>query len=316
MASIMSFSNQSLARRLKLQQLAVFERVLSCGSLLAASRELHMTQPAITKIVQELEEHFGQTLLVRSRRGVQPTDFGLMLRNHCRTLMANLRYLADDLNSCGAGVSGQVVVGTLLAASAQLLPGAVMRLREMAPNVIVQVRVGVNDKMFPELARGELDVVVGLIPLHEKNSEYEHVPLYAETLCAVVGRQHPLAASRTISVAQLESWDWILPTSESEASHSVDHFFEALKMRKPTRIVESVSIMTNLGLLVDSNMIAIMPYKVAGKFVHLGLLNVLPVGQDIAFGYVGYTLAKGRAASPATQRLLLSLHDVASHMAT
>ncbi|HCN71431.1 MAG TPA: LysR family transcriptional regulator, partial [Pusillimonas sp.] len=121
MASIMTFSNQSLVRRLKLQQLAVFERVLNCGSLLAASRELHMTQPAITKIIQELEEHFGQTLLVRSRRGVQPTDFGLMLRNHCRTLMADLRYLADDLNSWSAGVSGQVVVGTLLAASAQLL---------------------------------------------------------------------------------------------------------------------------------------------------------------------------------------------------
>ena len=64
----------------------------------------------------------------------------------------------------------------------------------------------------------------------------------------------------------------------------------------------------------ESDMIAIMPYRVASKFVHLGLLSVLPVLQDIPFGYVGYTLAKGRTVSPATQRLLLSLHDVASQL--
>lgn len=308
----MNFSKQSLARRLKLQQLAIFERVLACGSLLAASRELHMTQPAISKAIQELEDHFEQALLVRSRRGVQPTDFGLMLRNHSQTLMADLRFLADDLNSWNAGVSGKVVVGSLLSASAHLLPQAIIRLREMAPKVVVQVRVGVNDKMFPELARGELDLVVGLIPVHEASNTLEHVSLYGETLCAVVGRQHPLAASSTVKLSQLASMDWILPTSESEAMHAALHFFEQNGMRKPERIVESVSIMTNLGLLVDSEMIALMPFNVARKFVHLGLLSVLPLGQDIPFGQVGYTVAKGRTTTPATQRLIMALHDVAS----
>jgi DNA-binding transcriptional LysR family regulator len=308
----MDFSKQSLARRLKLQQLAIFERVLVCGSLLAASRELHMTQPAISKSIQELEDHFGQVLLVRSRRGVQPTDFGLMLRTHAQTLMADLRFLADDLNAWNAGVSGKVVVGSLLSASAQLLPQAIIRLREMAPNVVVQVRVGVNEKMFPELARGELDLVVGLIPVHEASSTLEHVSLYEETLCAVVGRQHPLAAGGAVKPAQLANMDWVLPTPESEAMHAVLHFFEQIGMRKPERTVESVSIMTNLGLLVDSNMVALMPFNVARKFVHLGLLSVLPLGKDIPFGHVGYTLAKGRALTPATQRLVMALSDVAA----
>jgi DNA-binding transcriptional LysR family regulator len=279
--------------------------------LLAASRELHMTQPAISKAIQELEDHFGQVLLVRSRRGVQPTDFGLMLKNHSQTLMADLRYLADDLNSWNAGVSGKVIVGSLLAASAQLLPQAITRLREIAPNVLVQVRVGVNEKMFPELIRGELDLVVGLIPAHESSSLLEHSALYEETLCAVVGRQHPLAMSTSIKPAQLASLDWILPTSESEAMHAVLHFFEQNGLRRPERTVESVSIMTNLGLLVDSDMIALMPFNVARKFVHLGVLSVLPLGKDIPFGQVGYTLAKGRVLTPATQRLVMALREVA-----
>jgi len=307
----MDFSKQSLARRLKLQQLMIFERVLACGSLLAASRELHMTQPAISKAIQELEDHFGQALLVRSSRGVVPTDFGLMLRHHSESLLADLRFLADDLNAWNTGLSGKVVVGSLLSASAQLLPQAIIRMREIAPNVTVQVRVGVNEKLFPELARGELDIVVGLIPAHESASPYEHVTLYDETLCAVVGREHPLAAANAVDVARLESMDWIVPTSESEAMHAVVHFFEALGIHKPRHTIESVSIMTNLGLLVDSNMIALMPLNVARKFVRLGLLSVLPLGRDIAFGHVGYTLARGRAVTPATQRLVLALREAA-----
>ncbi|WP_167731926.1 LysR substrate-binding domain-containing protein [Kerstersia gyiorum] len=306
----MKFSKVTLARRLKFNQLAIFEKVLACGSLLAAARELHMTQPAISKAIQELEEHFGQPLLVRSSRGVTPTNFGLMLKGHAQSVMADLRVLADDLNAWNEGVSGKVMVGCLLAASAQLLPAAIVRLREMAPNVVVQVKVGVNEKMFPELLRGELDVVVGLIPAHEGSGEFTHVPLYTEKLCAVVGRQHWLATSVGVKTEQLAGLDWILPTSDSEAFHAIDVFFEKLGMPRPKQIVESVSIMTNLGLLVESDMVALMPFKAARRFVNLGLITILPIGVDMPFGEVGYTLAKDRGVTPAAQRLLMMLHDV------
>lgn len=306
----MKFSKQSLARRLKLQQLAIFDRVLACGSLLAAARELHMTQPAVSKSIQELEEHFGQALLIRSRRGVQPTDFGLMLHSHSQALLADLRFLADDLNSWNAGVSGKVVAGTLLTAAADLLPRALLRLRELAPNVVVEVRVGVNEKMFAELAAGELDIVIGLIPVQDAASTLQHTPLYLETLCAVVGRRHPLATNGVTDVSQLASMDWILPVPQAEARHAAMRFFQELGIPVPTRVIESVSIMTNMGLLVDSRMIALMPFSVARKFVHLGLLSVLPLGQHLPFGNVGYTIAKGRTITPANQRLIMALHDV------
>lgn len=305
----MNFSKHSLARRLKLQQIAIFDKVVSCGSLLAASRELHMTQPALSKAVQELEEHFGRALFVRTRRGVQPTDFGRMLHAHCQSLLSELRLLADDLNAWNAGVSGQVIVGTLIAASAQLLPSAVLRLREIAPNVVVEVRVGINETMFEALARGELDVVVGLLPALDSGGTLEHVPLYEENLCAVVGRQHPLASRPTVEAAQLESADWIVPTPASEAIHPTTQFFEVLGMKRPVRIVESVSMLTNLGLLMQSQMIALMPFSVAREFVRLGLLSVLPLGHTSPFGRIGYTVYKGRAPSPATERLLLALRE-------
>ncbi len=309
----MEHSKLSLARRLKLQQLAIFEKVVETGSIVAASRELHLTQPAVSKSVHELESQFGQALFTRGKRGVKLTEFGMLLQRHAQSLLGDLRFLADDVNAWSNGVSGQVVVGTLISASARLLPRAVVRLHETAPNVIVTVRVGSNDVLFPELARGVVDVVVGLLPNQNTGKLSEglaHFPLYDETLCAVVARNHPFASDATIDVQQLEQLAWIVPTPESAAWQSAQSFFESAKLMVPRRLVESVSIMTNLGLLLESSMVALMPRAAAEPFVRSGLLNILPLGVVSSFGRVGYTLCSARTPSAATQRLLQKLQEV------
>lgn len=309
----MKHSKLSLARRLKLQQLAIFDQVVESGSILAASRKLHMTQPAVSKSIHELEDHFEQALFVRTRKGVQLTDFGHMLRRHSASVLADLRHLADDLNAWSSGVTGKVIVGTLISAAAHLLPRAVTRLREMAPNVVVDVRVGSNDVMFPDLARGQLDVVVGLLPaIGGGDQSFEHVPLYDETLCAVVGRHHRLVTAFSIDPLELGEMGWILPTPESEAMRSAIQFFELAGIPMPRRVVESVSLLTNLGLLLQSDMIALMPFGAAEQFVRQGMLDVLPLDINSVFGKVGYTLCADRAPTPATQRLLAALTEVSA----
>ena len=309
----MEHSKLSLARRLKLQQLAIFEKVVETGSILAASRALHMTQPAVSKSVHELEAQFGQSLFTRGKRGVKLTEFGVLLQRHAQSLLADLRFLADDVNAWSNGVSGQVVVGVLISASARLLPRAVVRMHETAPNVVVTVRVGSNDALFPELARGVVDVVVGLLPDNQaevSSGSLTHVPLYDETLCAVVARDHPLAGDPSIDPQQLENMAWIVPTQESAAWRSADAFFEAAGLAAPKRLVESVSILTNLELLLESSMVALMPHAVAEQFVRSGLLSILPLRLASSFGKVGYTLYAERTPTAATQRLLQTLHEV------
>lgn len=308
----MEHTKLSLSKRLKLQQLAIFEKVIVTGSILAASRELHMTQPAVSKSIHELEGHFNQALFTRSKHGVRLTEFGELLQRHSQSMLAELRFLADDMNAWASGVSGQVVVGTLISASARLLPSAVVRLRETAPDVNVTVRVGSNDVLFPELERGQVDIVVGLLPEESPNPRFNHVPLYEETLCAVVARHHPLAFDMTINVSELQDMAWIIPTPESAARRSAQLFFETTKMTMPKRVVESVSILTNLRLLLDSTMVALMPYVVAKQFVRSDMLNILPLGKGSPFGKVGYTVCTDRSPSAATQRLLLALQEVSS----
>ena len=313
----MDHNRLSLARRLKLHQFLIFEKVVEMGSILAASRELHMSQPAVSKSMQELESQFGEPLFLRSKRGVRLTEFGRLLERHAQSMLAEVRLLADDINSWSTGISGRVTVGTLISASGKLLPRAIVRMREIAPNVLIQVRVGSNDVLFPELSRGEVDIVVGLLPggrsldaADTGHAALTHVMLYDETLCAVVSRAHPLATVARVEPQALQDADWVIPTPESAAMRSAQGFFRSAGLETPKHIVESVSILTNLGLLMESNMVALMPRTIAEQFVRLGVLSILPLNIHHEFGQVGYSFSRDRAPTAATQRLIAALQEV------
>jgi DNA-binding transcriptional LysR family regulator len=315
----MAHSRASLARRITLQHLTVFEAVAQAGSILAASRTLSVTQPAVSKSIHELERRLGQPLFVRGKHGVSPTDFGRLFERHARSMLADLNALAEDVNDWQSGRSGHVAVGTLISASAWLLPQAIARLRESAPEVTVSVQVGANAVLFPALARGELDLVVGLLPaaadargVPALAAPLAHLPLYDETLCIVVGSGHPLARRRRLRLAELHGHDWIVPTPDSPARQSVRRLFQREGLGEPKRLVESVSILTNLGLLMQGSTVAMMPQSAAAPFVDAGLLRVLPLGAMPAFGQVGCSVRTDRAGTPAAQHLQAALREAAA----
>src|SRR6516225_9305812 len=106
-----------LQLRLKLRQLRVFLAVAEHGTLLKASEYLHMSQPAVTKYLSDLELIVGARLFSRSSRGVTPTAFGEILIEHANMIMTELRQVSEKLSALSTGHAGSVVVGTLLAAA-------------------------------------------------------------------------------------------------------------------------------------------------------------------------------------------------------
>lgn len=306
----MHYSISSLSKRLRMSQFYIFETVLTHGSISSASKTLHLSQPAVTKTIQDLEEILGQQLFIRTALGVQPTEFGLMLEQHVKKLTTDIRHLVDDLNQWNTGISGRIVVGTMLTASADFLPRAILRLKDLAPNVTIEIKVGVNTKLYPELANGEVDIVLGILPSDSAPQNLLHTPLFEETLCAVVGRENPLATQLNENWFKSQSLSWLIPPIATAAGKAVQQFFNDLDIKTPLRVIESVSIMTNLAILTDSNFVALMPSSVAHRFIQLGLLNMLPLKNPIPLGEIGYTLHTDRPITPACQRFIDTLKTV------
>ena len=83
-------------------------------------------------------------------------------------------------------------------------------------------------------------------------------------------------------------------------------------MRLPTRHVESLSLLTNIGILMHSDALALMPYDAAAQFLAMGVLTRLPTDAFGAFGDVGYSIRADRRPTPACLRLVDYLKRVAA----
>ncbi|MBN4668105.1 LysR family transcriptional regulator [Pandoraea nosoerga] len=302
-----------LGRKLKFHQLQVFDRVLETGSLVRAANETGLTQPAVSKIVHELEACFEGPLFVRSNRGMQPTELGELLGHRVKSLMAELRYLTDEVNAFSAGTSGHVIVGTLISASADLLPRTIAMLKSRAPGVLVTVREATTAQLFPALASGDLDIVVGRLPeraLPVANAfALTHEVLFNESLCVVGATRHWEGAGERVPLAQLREGAWILPVPESPSRLAAERLFHDAGLPLPEDVVESLSVLTNIGLMLETARVALMPRAAATPFVESGLLRVLADTMPGSFGDVGYSLRSDKQPSPACERFVACLRE-------
>ncbi|MDE1180069.1 LysR substrate-binding domain-containing protein [Paraburkholderia sp.] len=309
-------SHVSLSRKLKLQQLILIAKVIDSGSLLRAAKELGMTQPAISKAVQELEAFFSAPLFERTNRGVVPTELGRLLGRRAKSMSTELRYLTDEINALQGGTAGHLIVGTLIVASARLLPVAIRLLKDQAPGMLVTVREGSTTQLFPALSTGDLDIVVGRLPERElplaNAFPLHHEVLFQESICLVVGARHALALPRRPRLADLVDLPWILPLADSPTRLRAERLFEDAGLSLPVDRVESLSMLTNIGLLLERACVALMPRVAAQQFVDAGLLAIVPVSEAADFGAVGFSVRADKKASPACARFIACLRESAA----
>ena len=299
----MKFTTLSIARKLKFYQLIVYAQVLESGSILRAAQALNLTQPSVTKVIHELESYFGAPLLVRGNRGVTATPLGERVLQRSKSFIADLRLLTDEVNAFLEGSAGHVIVGTLISASAWLLPRATQLLKQKAPKVLLSLRVGQMDQLFPALADGELDLVVGRVPddwnWRNESPLLKVEPLYREALCVVAGARHPIHKKRAIKFADLHAFPWVLPTRDSFLRRTADALFAEAGLPMPENVVESLSILTNITLMQDQRTIALMPREAIRNFAEAGLLKEFDLGGLLHFGDIGCFYSATREPTPA-----------------
>lgn len=310
------WSQLSLGRKLKFHQLMVFDRVMETGSLQRAANEMALTQPAVTKVIHELEACFDGLLFERSNRGVKPTELGWVLGRRVKSLMAELRHMTDEVNAFNEGTSGHVIVGTLIVASAQLLPRTLASLKARAPDVLVTIREATTAQLFPALASGDLDIVVGRLPEQSLPLAHafplNHEVLFEESLCVVGGVRHWTqrgGAPRNVDLPALMDAPWILPVPESPSRLAAESLFRRAELPLPRDVIESLSMLTNIGLMLETPRIGLMPRAAARQFVDAGLLCILETEEAGSFGAVGFSVRADKAPTPACRLFIECLRE-------
>ena len=293
-----------ITRKFRLRHVELIAELDDCRSILKAAKRLSLTQPTVTKALQDVESTLGVKLFVRSNRGLEPTAYGDIFARHAKIVLAQLRHAAEELESLRAGYSGKVTVGTLLAASASILPDAIALLKKERPGVAISVVVGTYDVLMPSLLVGDLDMVLGRLPEEGRSRALVYEEFYAEPICIVARRGHPLSRKRRLTLRDLVNEAWLLPLPETALRRQIERAFVEAGAPLPRNVIESVSILTNRALLRKSDCVGVMPYHVALDDVEQGLLAILPVKLKSIESPVGAILRAPGTLPPAASALL------------
>ena len=304
---------ERVSTRLKLKQLRLLVAIAEHSSILHAAEDIHISQPAATKLLKDLEADFNVKLFDRTNRGVVPTEFGDALVRHGKLILAQLSHAAQELDDLNEGLGGRVVVGTLLAASAKLLPRVIREIHAERPNVSIVVRDGTNDFLMPLLHSGELDMVVGRLAEYRYREELTQEILYHEEVVVVCRRKHPLARSKTVKFEALADQDWILPPKQTTLRRQVDKEFFDRGLPSPPNPVECVSFLTNRAILLETDMIGVFPLHVVEREISNGELAVVNCKLNITNSPVGVSYRSEEALSPAATTFLAKLRSASGN---
>jgi DNA-binding transcriptional LysR family regulator len=304
--------NLLLQHRLKIRHLVLLTAIAQEGSLLKAAASLHITQSAATKALRELEEGLKISLFDRSPRGVTPTAFGLSLINHAKAILSQVHFAAEELTELKLGAAGRVIVGTLRAAAPSLLPRTLIQLRSRFPGIGVTILEGTLDVLGPALRAGQIDLLVGYLPEFRPLQGLSQERLYDDAAAVVVRCGHPiLLQKKRLSLKNLMGEQWILPLPDTVLRRHVDSVFRRLGCEPPICAIESYATMLIQSLLLESNMVAVLPNQVALQLEKFGLLSILQIPLDGPSLPVGITTRANQPLPAAARTLVDILRGVA-----
>lgn len=170
-------------RDLKLDQLRTFLEVVEFGGFSAAAERLHLSQPAVSQQVRQLERRLGVRLLERVGKRVKPTVAGAELVEHARRIDSDVRAALDSMASYADGALGRVSMCVGSTVAIQLLPPVLSDLRRRFPTLEITVRTGNAADMLKELEENRIDV--GLVTLPAPGRMFEVTPLIDDEFVAV-----------------------------------------------------------------------------------------------------------------------------------
>jgi DNA-binding transcriptional LysR family regulator len=293
-----SAHRRNIGDQLRLRHLRMLELIDQGGSLVYAARALHLTQPAVTKLLHDLEDVFGVRLVDRGPRGGHLTPAG-------HAVMGRLKIALEQFDAAADAATEDIPslrIGILPAASMRLLVPAVARLRAQGTAIRFSLYESTIAGLLDGLTAGRTDCVIARVDLDHSerltNDEWSLVPLMEDRLAIAAAIDHPIVRSRRkITLAQLTQVPWVVARRDSNTRQAFDRVFVDAGLRPPIPMVESPSLHTNLRLVSQSDMLALVPESAIDAYARLNL--VARVRSDVHWTTTRHMLI----ASKATMKL-------------
>ncbi len=283
---------------MKLSQLNAVIAVAEHGSLRAASRHLSITQPAITRAIQEIEKDLGVALFERTSKGVCLTPIGKIMVSRAKLIANSIQQTYDEVNQLKGETKGSVAFGISSTAGHVLLPKALAAFRKRYPNIVVRI----TESQFPGvkamLEEGDIDFYVGAVPAAHTQRQFNVEHLFEDTRAILARPDNPFSSARQIS--ELRDARWVRPALNAQQFDSdFDTNYSALGLDPDHVVLHAHSAQMTLMVLETTDLLTIAPARVAALHLPLSGGRLSPLSLEATLPVIILSLVK-RIGMPLT----------------
>jgi DNA-binding transcriptional LysR family regulator len=285
-----------LIRRLRLRHLELLVSLAEAGTMRAAAGRLHLSQPAISKMLVEAEDALGARLFDRTRQGVQATAAGHAAVRRARVALGELAHACDEVGALHKGVSAVLRVGTFSVTAA--VPAAVVQLRRRLPGAAVRLHEGRVRELIQLLLEGELDCVFGALTPELLDDELlralQSELLLEDRLCVLAAESNPLLRRRGLRWAQLTGEHWVAPPKRTLVRQAFMTAFLNEGAEPPEPVIETLSSVTIGAVLrLDPSLLCAVRHEHARDEVARGGVRQLAVRPAVPLPPLGLFTRRG-----------------------
>jgi LysR family hydrogen peroxide-inducible transcriptional activator len=232
---------------LSLHALEQFVALARTKNFTRAAEELHLSQPALSRAIQKLEDQLGQPLFERKPREVLLTDLGELLQERAREILQLVEDTFSELAE--AGRRGRIRLGAIPTIAPYFLPGVLSRFAELHPEVTVSVLEDTTEVLIKRCSLGEIDLAIVALPILARQLQLE--PLFDEELLLVLPVGHPLARVKKLTMEAVEPHPFVMLNEAHCLSENIASFCRQHSVQPVT--VERTSQLTTVQELVALN---------------------------------------------------------------
>ncbi|HHT0494469.1 TPA: LysR substrate-binding domain-containing protein [Raoultella planticola] len=298
--------NGLFSQRIRLRHLHTFVAVAQQGTLGRAAETLNLSQPALSKTLNELEQLTGTRLFERGRLGAQLTLVGEQFLTHAVKVLDALNTAGQALNR-KEGLNNDVVrIGALPTAALGILPTVIGQFHKQQKDITLQVATMNNTMLLAGLKSGEIDIGIGRMSDPELMSGLNYELLFLESLKLVVRPGHPLL-QETVTLSRVMEWPVVVSPTGTIPRQNAETLLQSQGCKIPAGCIETLSASLSRQLTVDYDYIWFVPSGAVKDDLRRGLLTALPVPTQGAGEPIGILTRVDATFSSGAQTLLSAI---------
>lgn len=251
--------HERLLARLRMRHLRLVDALATHSNLRRAADATHMSQPAATQMLRELEALLDVPLFERHARGMRITEAGRLVAAHARMAIESLRIATEDLAALAAQDARPVRIGSLDAALVSVMQPAMPRLLARHPQLRLVIEEGTGERLTTGLRNGTFDfVLLRQPPRLEKG--YRFIALREDRMVVIAGASHPAAQRRRLRLRDLADSRWIMPPPHFVVRQALDAAWAREKMVPREHPVQTLSPHLLRTLLAQPDVVMPLPH--------------------------------------------------------